>query len=280
MSILNSTLKVLLEPPRRAAKRLPVSWKTALGAAVCQPLVGRVIGAAFAQRIPCQGIPIDTRGPHVADRTRAQLFWGMYESAELRSLRRHLEPDCDVVELGSSLGVVSCHASARLSPSQRMVCVEANPRLVPLLSANLTANAPGRSIVVVQRAVDYESSAGEIELELGAESTGGRVANGRGAPGERETVKVGTTTLSEILAANHLEAYTLIADIEGAEAGIFIDDAAALRSCRRIIAELHATVYRGVSYTPEALAALLEARGFRVLGRDGGVWSLESGRRP
>ncbi len=256
--------------PQRVGRALPRPLKAALTSGICHPAVGRAIGAAFAQRIPCRGIPISTADASVTDRTRAQLFWGMYESAEIRSVRRHLDPRLDLVELGSSIGVVSCHASRRLQPDRRIVCVEANPRLIPLLSANLRANAPGRSVSVVQGAIDYTATTGEVSLEFGADSTGSRVVAGP----TRAATRVRTTTLSELVRDQHLGEFALIADIEGAEAGIFLDDPGALTGCKQIIAELHATQHRGISYSPEDLAGILVARGYRILGRDGGVWSF------
>jgi FkbM family methyltransferase len=263
----------MLALPRSVARSLPTPVKSALVGVLCHPLVGRALGGVFSQRIPCRGIPISTDSPSVADHTRAQLFWGMYESAEIRSSERYLDPRLDVVELGSSIGVVSCHVSRRLDPARRLICVEANPQLTPLLTANLAANAPERSTTVVHRAVDYTSTTGHVLLELGSDSTGSRVASSNSGT-KRASTRIPTTTLSEILRDQALGDYALIADIEGAEAGIFLDDAPALANCRQIIAELHATTYRGRAYRPEDLVAVLEERGFHVLGRDGGVWAL------
>jgi hypothetical protein len=110
-------------------------------------------------------------------------------------------------------------------------------------------------------------------LELGVDSTVSRV---RGAHVDRRATSVPATTLGSVLREQSIGPFVLISDIEGAEAGIIFDDRESLADCRQIIVELHRTTYKGTLYEPDDLAAAIEARGFQLIGKDGGVWSFAS----
>jgi hypothetical protein len=92
---------------------------------------GHVIGALTRNRVRHQGLRFDVRSEDFSPRVRAQMFWGAYEGAETRMIRRFLRDSTTVVELGSSLGVTTAHVAAVMAPRGHLVCVEANPRLVP-----------------------------------------------------------------------------------------------------------------------------------------------------
>jgi len=71
-------------------------------------LVGQVVAIAYANEIPCRGLRFSTADPQIHPGVKASLFWGLYESAEIRFVNAYLPRSIDVVELGSSIGVVSC----------------------------------------------------------------------------------------------------------------------------------------------------------------------------
>ena len=71
------------------------------------------------------------------------MFWGGYEGAETRMIRSNLQASPTVVELGSSLGVTTAHIAAVMAPGGRLVCVEANPRLISGLSEESRRTKPG-----------------------------------------------------------------------------------------------------------------------------------------
>src|ERR1019366_3942812 len=73
----------------------------------------------------------DTRSNDFNPQVRAQMFWGLYESAETRLIRNYLRGSKHLVELGSSLGVTAAHVAAVMAPGGHLTCVEANPRLLP-----------------------------------------------------------------------------------------------------------------------------------------------------
>ena len=72
--------------------------------------------------------------------TRERLLNGDYELPERFAVKRYLRPSTPVVELGASLGVVSCAINRRLSNPERHVAVEANPAVLPILTGNRDLN--------------------------------------------------------------------------------------------------------------------------------------------
>lgn len=234
--------------------------KKMAAAVLCHPVTGWLIGAAFGHRIPHRGarIQVPTGGD---PRVNAALFWGIYESAEIRFVREFLDGATDTVELGSSLGGVSIEIARRLHPGRKLVCVEANPRLIELLRANLQRNAPAASTRVIQGAIDYGGSAA-VEFTLGESNLSSRVGPGA------KTQQVPALTLGAVLTQAGIDDFALVCDIEGAEAAVFDRDASVLSRCKLIIIELHATRYGSVAHTPDTLIeVIVRQTGMRLAAR-------------
>lgn len=234
-------------PPVRAARIKALAARVLAHAAV-----GRVLQALYTG-----GVPMGKARVHVPPsdpEATAAVFWGLYESAERRFVRQYLPPDLDVVELGSHLGAVALSILERLDPGRRLLCVEANPSIVPWLERNLGPYRETHEVDIVTAAVDYT---GAEAVRLVADGTPqGSAVNHDTTAG----VPVRPTRVRDLAVVRAGRPWALVCDIEGAEAGVIIADAAALAQCQICIAEFHATTYDGVSYTPEDLAVLLESR--------------------
>ena len=68
------------------------------------------------------------------------LLLDRYEEPERKALKKFLDPELPVVELGACIGVVSCLTNRRLHKPNKHVVVEANPALLPLLEQNRDRN--------------------------------------------------------------------------------------------------------------------------------------------
>src|SRR5690349_24825010 len=78
----------------------------------------------------------------VSKKNVAAVFWGFYESAEIRLIKKYFDGHSSVIEFGSSVGVVSAHVASAMKPGHRMICVEANPSLVSSIEKNIARYAP------------------------------------------------------------------------------------------------------------------------------------------
>ncbi|MCC7360702.1 MAG: FkbM family methyltransferase [Anaerolineales bacterium] len=222
----------------------------------CYPVLGRLVGLALRHRLRVGDCVVDTNSPHIDPVTVSRMFLRRYEVPELRFARERLPRDLDIVELGASIGVITAHAARRLLPGRRLVAVEANPRLLPLLRATLATNAPSCDLTILNLAVDY-SGAPTVHLDISPVHTNSRL----GPAG----VAVAATTLSGLLARCGLHQIALIADIEGAELGLILHDAAALQSVQFLLIECHTVENAGDLWTPARMqAALVRDHGFAL----------------
>lgn len=252
------------------------SCKRFIARAICHPLIGRIISVVFRDRIPSRGAVIHTSDSAVVPAVKAALFWGIYESAEVKFVRDYLRKDLDVVELGSSLGVVTSQILQDLEPHCRVVCVEANPRLLQTLQKNIEQNGKGRQATVVHGAIaDGAVSGDSVSLSMGEDNTVSRI--GGSADSSQESISVPAFTLATILAEQQIEGeFALISDIEGAEAGFIAGGDNSLARCRQLIIELHETERQGQVLTVDRLRAVLEGvHGFRLRASRGPVCVFE-----
>ncbi len=254
------------------------SVKRFIARVICHPLIGRIISIVFRDLIPSRGSVIHTRDRAVVPTVKAALFWGLYESAEVRFVRDYLRMDLDVVELGSSLGVVTSQILQKVEPDCRVVCVEANPHLLRTLRKNIEANGKGRKATVVHGAIAEVSKSGDsVRLSVGEDNTVSRISGGAGS---QETLLVPAFALSTILQREGINGdFALVSDIEGAEASFIEGDDGALGRCQQLIIELHDTHWQGTAVTIDRFRSVLEQlHGFRLRASHGPVCVFERPR--
>ena len=229
---------------------------------------GRLVRLIFRDRINFSGVPVASCSAWVSPKVSAQLFWGIYESAERRFVQSSIDASLPVVELGSSIGGVSSHIARKLMPGQRLVCVEANPHLLPLLKKNLKINAGHLEVGVMHAAISTQP--GTISFAVSESSLSSQIGS---RDDIKEMITAPSRTLSDVISEQGLEAqsFQLVMDIEGAEAGIVLEDSDALKGCCRIVPELHDTVHQGNAFKVDQLVEAIVGLGFRVCERYGAV---------
>lgn len=260
------------QPSRQSDETLVTAsaLKLRLAEVVTSDLAGRVISALTRGRVRHQGLWFDVSGGDFSPRILASMFWGGYEGAETRMIRAFLRDSKTVVELGSSLGVTTAHVASLMRPGGHLICVEANPALLPGLRRRLLPHATGLRVDFVQAAVTHRC--GTAELCLGQYTFGSRL-NGTAATSE-PTLQVPAITLREILSQHAVAEFDLVSDIEGAEVSFLLDDPSALHSCRRAVMELHATSAADGDVSVFDLIDAAAAAGLHVIDRHGPVVAL------
>jgi FkbM family methyltransferase len=247
--------------------------RVALAGVLGTNLLGQLIGWWWNDVVPVPrfGLRVRTNSAAISPSVKAQLFFGIFESAEIRLVQRYLSGRLPVVELGAGAGVVSAAIAQRLAAGLRHICVEANPALIPVLSTNCKSGADSAA-VILNAAVDYSGTA------TAALRTEGPYLRSRVTiPGPETSMIVPTTRLRDLVRTFELAAYALVCDIEGGEAGILFDDGDALRNCREICIELHRTKYRGSTFTQnDLLKTLRDTHGFELVMSIGNVHYLRA----
>jgi FkbM family methyltransferase len=241
--------------------------KAALARALASRIPAQAIGWAFRHRIPNRGLVFDTTDPVITPGVEAQLLFGTYESAEIRLLRRHFRDAETVIDLGSSIGVVASHILSRMSSKGHLICVEANPLLLGCLKRTVSQHSRGQTIDFVNAALHYGD--GPALLRTAQQSVDSALTEDATGIG---LIEVPSTKLSRLLTDFSVDVeYALVCDIEGAEAGMILEDAEALQQCTFLLAELHQTMFRGAPISPSDMRTALEDQGFRVAAERGVV---------
>lgn len=229
------------------------------------PIVGKTIAWLYKDVIPFHGGRIDLRGLDVPAKNKALLFWGIYESAEYRFVRDYLSPALPVIELGSSLGAIASVIVRRLQQDQRLICVEANPRLLNAIRKTLARNAPNLRSEVINAAICYESAFADFRV------TEDNLCSSVNCVNSTCVVRVPCVTLAELVARLGDCEYQLVADIEGAEASLLLYEQDVLARCRTAVLELHPTEHNGQKITPDDMVSTLQTIGFTDVVRYGAV---------
>jgi len=193
------------------------------------------------------------------------LLSDLYEEPERKALRRFLNPELPVIELGACIGVVSCLTNRRLRNPENHVVVEANPGLLPLLEQNRARNECRFEIVHAAVSPGAEAITFRVDDNILASSVHGD--DGR-------SVTVNAVTLERLLNDHGFQQATLICDIEGAELELVKHELKTLgERVSTIIMELHDRIV-GQEPTQRMLASL-ESAGFKIVSRDGDVVVLQ-----
>ncbi|MDB5255490.1 MAG: Protein of unknown function, putative methyltransferase [Chitinophagaceae bacterium] len=235
--------------------------KIAIAELLCANWIGRLIGRLYSNRIPFHGTRILTADQEVKDKTKALLFWKMYESSEVRFVKKYINSSYDVVEFGGSIGAVSIQLGKKIK-NRKLISLEANPSLRDIQKENLLANGVS-SFEQINAA--YGSEKQRVWFAVGEENTLGKISE----QSEGKGFFVETINLKSIVDSHRLSDYALVCDIEGAEIDLLLNEQETLRKCKLLIIETHETVYKNRRYTPEEMKTMLLQMGFDLIDQHG-----------
>jgi len=168
----------------------------------------------------------------LTDRIAAKLASGGYEAQEAHAARMRLRAGQRVLELGAGIGFIAC-LCARITGSENVTTVEANPAMLPVIRANLERNGLG-AVKLLHGAVAGRAGAGTlIGFDAAKSFWAARLADADCAAGAAvEVPHLGLDNLLETLRPD-----VVIMDIEGAEERLF--DAPWPGFVRTVMMELH-----------------------------------------
>lgn len=221
-------------------KQLP--WY--LGKYIVEPLHGGIVALDDCR--------LDTNNETFTTFQRGSLWLHRYEEPERIAIVRFLDPDLPVVELGASIGAISCLINRRLRDRTRHVAVEPSAELLPLLERNRQLNDAG--FVSVHAAVAY--GAGGMRFEHSVDNLEGHMVAVEGV-----CDAVPTVTLGELLDRFRFERATVVCDIEGMEVQLLERESDILNArVAWLIVELHPWIYG--QDTADRLVDRLQSGGF------------------
>lgn len=235
---------------------------------LCSKPVGNFLASIYNNKIPSlklKGLKFDCSSEQISPHTKAQIFFGIYESAEYRFCNKYIPASANIIELGSSIGLISSFVSQTKAP-KNIVAIEANPELIPVINANFALNRV-KNYKIINKAIGLDKSE-NLWFSKGSDNTTGVISDKQ----SDGAAKVQCTTLSDIVTQEDFGGYVLICDIEGGEVDILKDKNNGLSSCDLIIMEIHWTERADRTYSVDEIADDIIAIGFKVLDRFGNTF--------
>lgn len=196
---------------------------------------------------------------------RGQLQVGFYEREERRHLKKYLDPQASVLELGGCLGVIACITNKMLRNPKQHVVVEANPELIEHLERN--KNHTDSSFAIEHCIV---SNKPEITFFIGDSILGSSARRQ-----SQRKVTVHGKTVAELERTHQIRFDTLVMDIEGAELEFLRENREWLRQVNTVIAEIHEHPDYLTNEEVAECKMILEQAGLRLEVVDGLTWVLK-----
>ncbi|MBK9023493.1 MAG: FkbM family methyltransferase [Saprospiraceae bacterium] len=211
-------------------------------------------------------LTFDLSDPLIKLRDIGFLLWGLYEKSEIRFINKYLSEykNCNILELGGSLGIVSCIISKNISKVQHLTIVEANPELIPIIKNNMELNN-FQNYSIVNAAISFESSKSQVFFQLGDSNLIGHITETQ----NEKSIIVPCVRLQDLKIVGP---YVIICDIEGAEVGLLLNESSALKNAELIILEAHDITFNGIEYSVEVIKTMFLKLGFVILDEYGDVF--------
>jgi FkbM family methyltransferase len=198
------------------------------------------------------------------DIAREVCFTGLYGPQETALVRALLAPGDTFVDVGANWGYFTLLAASLVGEGGRVLALEPDPRLFPVLEANAARNGL-RQVTLRQLAASREP--GILALAGFDEAAGNfgvsRIVSDAAADGR--TFRVRADALDRILDEEGIRRVDLLKmDIEGAEGAALAGLDGSLRAARvaRLLVELHPAELAEQGASVEALAEGLRSAGY------------------
>ena len=268
--------KSFLKIKDRIRSIIPYPVKSVILKSLCNDVVGFHLGKIYSESMPHRGTRIFVGSSSFKDSNKAMLWFGWYERSEIDQTIAYLDREHDVIELGSSIGVNTTQILKHIGGERRLMAVEANPDLTPLLKTNINNNNPRNiEVTIISAAVDY-SNDDSIGFLITNSTLSGKVSRDVGSENYKVVKTIKLSDLSHQLTTDK---FILVVDIEGAEVGMIIHEMELLKNrCFRIIIEIDGGYFGGKYYGIEDVKCLLEQYGFKLQHRHANRMVLENAK--
>lgn len=232
-------------------------------------LLGLIVSFYYKNRIPYKNHIINTKSRNITPFVKATIYLEKYEESEINFVSKHMKPDYCVIELGSSIGIMAGRIAKIIDPND-VICIEANPQLIPIIDNNLKSNSIS-NYSILNFAISYQKDKSTVRFyktrsnELGFTNEIIETIRRKGIT----SIEVPKITLSEILKKFNIQDFILVCDIEGAEIELLIKDKNSLKKCKQIFIECHSTNFDGKYYSVDDMKSMILELGFTLLDNKG-----------
>jgi FkbM family methyltransferase len=219
---------------------------------VLLPVLGYLLRLLYGNKIKHGNNIVYTNSDLISNLTVALVYFHRYEKDEIRLCKKYLTSQLDIIELGTSIGVVALSIQQEIGV-RKMICVEANHLLHGVLKKTFKHNNL-KNIQLLNVAISDSNQ--PVYFSTRDSSELGKIV-------PHSEIKVNTKSLQQIIQENNILEYNLICDIEGAECSFILDQG--LQNCQLAIIELHSTLWKEKRYSVEELSNMIQEKGFDLL---------------
>jgi FkbM family methyltransferase len=240
---------------------------------VCQQVLPHIrpapVAALLKRLLNIQRVPVETPAGLLFIDPVSQLGlslcrFGEYEPEMTQTVQNLLQEGSVFVDLGANEGYFSVVAARRVGPGGRVIAVEPQTRLIPVLEKNCAGNGVRERVEIVNCAVSDQ--AGTSPFFLAADLNTGSSGLARHTRYPLPTEMVHTTTLADLFGRLGLTRVDLLkVDIEGHEYEAILGSKQLFRDggIRAVALELHPEWIRGRGLDPQEVPSFLESCGYR-----------------
>lgn len=223
-------------------------------------------------QIDIDGVKVSIRHSPLSAKLRRRLMRGFYETAERELIGAFIRRGDQVLEIGASVGIVTCFLAKSVGNDGRIVSVEANPSLRSHFELQLWLNGVQADLLDALCCPLWNQSIPESLLSqsfIAAKNTlSGRIA--RTGPG---TSGIRWITAEVACSETRLEPTALVVDIEGTEAVWTEHSPQFPKSLRTIILEVHPHLI-GVKQAGRVVQVVVD-EGFHMAGIRNQVFAFQ-----
>ncbi len=226
---------------------------------------------SFPKQVEIDGVRVPVRDIPLSRKMKRRLMKGLYETAERKIIKRFIHPGDKILEVGASIGIVTCFLS-QAANGARIVSIEPDARLKVHFDRQIELNGATVELInaaccPIWRQSVPESVSSQAFLPSHDPLTGRAMGS---TPG---TVPVRWITAEQACADTGLEPTALVVDVEGAEAIWAELPPSFPESIRMILVEIHPEIIN-IEVAGKVVQAVLD-EGFRVSGVRGNVFAFE-----
>jgi FkbM family methyltransferase len=141
-----------------------------------------------------------------------------YELSERNLVKKYVHKNDTILELGGSVGVISCFSNQILTDKTRHIVVEPNPNVIPFLNLNKEENS---CEFTIEQCI-VSSGVSEIDFYIYKSHLTSSVYSLKES--DREKISVKSITIDKLSEKHNLAFNTLIMDIEGFEYNFLLEN--------------------------------------------------------
>ena len=226
----------------------------------------------WPKQIDINGVKIAVRGSLLDPQIRRNLMKGRYEAAERELAAAFIQPGDQILELGASVGIVTCFLARSAGRGGKVVSVEPNVLLKPYFERQLEINGIQAELIHALCCPLWKQSIPEdlaSQTYLASYSS----LSGRIARSGEQGISVRWITAEEVCRETRLEPTAVVADIEGTEVVWTEYSPNFPESLHTIILEVHPHLV-GAQKAGRVIQAVVD-EGFRVAGAQGNVFAFQ-----